>query len=61
MNVYQILNIYLIPEKNNGQQVCFKGNLKRLVHYLLDINVQKDHFFTCSFISVGFYVAHSEQ
>jgi hypothetical protein len=31
MKVYQILIIYLIPEKNNGQKVCFKGNLKRLV------------------------------
>jgi hypothetical protein len=31
MNVYQILIIYLIPEKNNGQKVCFIGKLKTLV------------------------------
>ena len=31
MNVDEILIIYLIPEKNNGQKVCFMGNLKRLV------------------------------
>jgi hypothetical protein len=31
MNVYQILIIYLIPEQNNSQKVCFKGNLNRLV------------------------------
>jgi hypothetical protein len=31
MNVYQILVIYLITGRNNGQKVCFKGNLKRLV------------------------------
>jgi hypothetical protein len=30
-NVHSILIIYLIPDKNNGQKVCFKGNLKRLV------------------------------
>jgi hypothetical protein len=37
MNVYQILVIYLIPEKNNGQKVCFKGNLKILVASLYAI------------------------
>jgi hypothetical protein len=35
MDVYQILVIYLIPEKNNGKKVCFKGNLKRLVEVTL--------------------------
>ena len=35
MNVYQILIIYLIPEKNNGQKVCLIVNLKRLVAFII--------------------------
>jgi hypothetical protein len=31
MIVYQIVIIYVIAEKSNGQKVCFKGNLKTLV------------------------------
>jgi hypothetical protein len=34
MNVYTILIIYLIPEKNIFQKVCFKSNLKRLVQLI---------------------------
>jgi hypothetical protein len=44
MNVYQILIIYLIPKKINGQKVCFKGDLKSLVSYMYVLQCSMIHY-----------------